>query len=99
MFYLKDFFFPNLGTNIALLTKSVLLVDITKTLYDNRVELNLSTMMDQIHSGKLIELGFGYDINDKQKIQFSAQHMSNGSLCDPNQGLTTVGIRFAWKID
>ncbi|SVA08946.1 uncharacterized protein METZ01_LOCUS61800 [marine metagenome] len=44
-------------------------------------------------------IAFGYDINDKQKIQFSAQHMSNGSLCDPNQGLTTVGIRFAWKID
>ena len=43
-------------------------------------------------------IAFGYDINDNQKIQLSAQHMSNGSLCDPNQGLTSVGLRFAWKL-
>ena len=43
-------------------------------------------------------IAFGYDINDTQKIQLSAQHMSNGSLCDPNQGLTSVGLRFAWKL-
>ena len=44
-------------------------------------------------------IAFGYDINDTQKIQLSAQHMSNGSLCDPNQGLTSVGLRFAWKLN
>ena len=44
-------------------------------------------------------IAFGYDISDTQKIQLSAQHMSNGSLCDPNQGLTSVGLRFAWKIN
>ena len=43
-------------------------------------------------------IAFGYDISDTQKIQLSAQHMSNGSLCDPNQGLTSVGLRFAWKL-
>ena len=43
-------------------------------------------------------IAFGYDINDNQKIQLSAQHMSYGSLCDPNQGLTSVGLRFAWKL-
>ena len=43
-------------------------------------------------------IAFGYYINDTQKIQLSAQHMSNGSLCDPNQGLTSVGLRFAWKL-
>ena len=37
--------------------------------------------------------------NDTKKIQISAQHMSNGSLCDPNQGLTSVGLRFAWKLN
>ena len=44
-------------------------------------------------------IAFGYDINDTKKIQISAQHMSNGSLCDPNQGLTSVGLRFAWKLN
>jgi len=44
-------------------------------------------------------IAFGYDISETQKIQLSAQHMSNGSLCDPNQGLTSVGLRFAWKLN
>ena len=44
-------------------------------------------------------VAFGYNINKNQKIQLSAQHMSNGSLCDPNQGLTSVGLRFAWTIN
>tara|TARA_B100000242_G_scaffold273989_1_gene228005 strand:- start:295 stop:807 length:513 start_codon:yes stop_codon:yes gene_type:complete len=44
-------------------------------------------------------IAFGYNINKNQKIQLSAQHMSNGSLCDPNQGLTSVGLRFAWTIN
>ena len=35
-------------------------------------------------------IAFGYDISDTQKIQLSAQHMSNGSLCDPNQGLQVL---------
>ena len=67
-----DHFFPGLGTNIATLTKSVLLLDVTKTLYDNQIEINLLTMMDQTHSGKLIEMGFGYDISESLKSYLAA---------------------------
>ena len=66
-FTAADYFFPGLGTNIAILTKRVLLMDFTKTLYDNQIELSLRTMMDQIHSGKLIEMGLGYEINENLK--------------------------------
>ena len=59
-----NYFFPGLGTNIAILTKSVLLLDVTKILYDNQVELSLRTMLDQIHPGKLIEFGLNYEINE-----------------------------------
>ena len=52
-----------MGVPIATLSKNVLLLDITKTLYDNRLELSLRTIMDQIYSGKLLEMGVGYDIN------------------------------------
>ena len=52
---------------IASLSKNVVLLDLTKMLYDNQVELNLRTMLDQVFSGKLIEMGFGYDINESIK--------------------------------
>ena len=89
-----DYFFPSLGTNIAILTKSVLLLDATKKLYDNQVELRLSSMLDQIHSGKLIELGLSYEINesmigllavnkiigdDSQDEMYTFNHMENFS--------------------
>jgi len=63
----SEYFFPGLGTNIAILTKSVLLLDVTKTFSDNRMEWRLKTMIDQVHSGKLIEMGFGYDISESLK--------------------------------
>ena len=44
-------------------------------------------------------IAFGYQVREDKILQISAQHMSNGSLCDPNQGLTSVGLRFAWKIN
>lgn len=44
-------------------------------------------------------IAFGYEIKENTILQISAQHMSNGSLCDPNQGLTSVGFRLAWKIN
>jgi hypothetical protein len=66
-FTASDFFFPGLGTNIAILTKSILLMDLTKTLYDNKMEISIKTMMDQIHSGSLVEMGIGYDISESVK--------------------------------
>ena len=44
-------------------------------------------------------IAFGYKIAENKVLQISAQHMSNGSLCDPNQGLTSVGLRLAWEIN
>ena len=44
-------------------------------------------------------IAFGYKIAENKVLQISAQHMSNGSLGDPNQGLTSVGLRLAWKIN
>ena len=63
-FTAADHFSPGLGTNISILTKSVLLMDLKKTLYDNKMEISIITMMDQIHSGSLIEMGMGYDLSE-----------------------------------
>jgi len=62
-----DFFFPGMGAPMALLTKRALLLNVIKKMYDNRIELSLRTMMDMDNSGKLIEMGFAYDINESLK--------------------------------
>ena len=63
----SDYFVPGMGVPIASLSKNVVLLDMTKMLYDNQIELNLRTMLDQVFSGKLIEIGLGYDINESVK--------------------------------
>jgi len=62
-----DYFSPGMGFSIASLTKNVLLLDLTKTFYDNRLTLNIGTMMDQVHSGYLTKFGFMYDITESLK--------------------------------
>ena len=51
------------------------LLDLTKTLYNNLIELSLRTMIDQIHAGKLIEMRFGYDINESVRLDFNANNI------------------------
>ena len=60
----EEYFFPGMGVPIASLTKNVLLLNLTKIFYDNRLELNLRVMMDQVHSGKLVEIDLDYEINE-----------------------------------
>ena len=78
----EEHFYPGIGVPIASLTKNVLLLDLTKIFYDNRLELNLRTMMDQVHSGKLIEIGLGYDINESLKSYLAI----NSIIGDDSQG-------------
>ena len=66
-----EYFLPGLGAGLSILTKRVLLVDIKKPIYDNTVELNLKTMMDQVHSGALVEFGVGYSISNSINSYFA----------------------------
>ena len=81
---------PHLGTHISLANNTHLLY--------------AGSSWDLFKRGKFSgELAFGAALHsgeeDIKNDQLSAQHMSNGSLCDPNQGLTSVGFRLAWKIN
>jgi hypothetical protein len=67
VFIPEEYFFPGMGVPIASLTKNVLLLDLTKTFYDNRLELNLRAMMDQVHTGRLVEMELSYEINESLK--------------------------------
>ena len=44
-----------------------MMFDMSKQFYDNRLTINIRTMMDQIHSGYLMEFGFVYDITESLK--------------------------------
>ena len=47
----EEYFFPGMGAPIASLTKNILLLNVSKTFYDNRLELSFDTMMDQVYKG------------------------------------------------
>ena len=70
-------------------------------LFDNWVELSLRTMMDQIHSGKLIEMGLGYEINENLKSYFAANKIfgdqSQGEMYTFNHMEDFSHIRFELK--
>ena len=78
----SDVFAPGMGIPIASLSKNVVLLDLTKTLYDNQVELSLRTMIDQVYSGKLIELGFGYDISEAIKCYLAINKIIGDTSAD-----------------
>ena len=90
-----------MGVPIASLSKNVVLLDLTKMLYDNQIELNLRTMVDQVSSGKLIEMGFGYDINESVKSYLAINKIigdnSQGEMYTFNNMEDFSHIRFELK--
>lgn len=41
--------------------------------------------------------GLGYQIDDHHNVALHFDHISNAFLCDPNEGLETVGIRYGYQ--
>jgi len=39
-------------------------------------------------------LSAGFRINESNSIMLTVEHMSNASLCDENQGITNIGLRY-----
>lgn len=39
-------------------------------------------------------LSVGFRLNESNSIMLTAEHMSNAGLCDENQGITNIGIRY-----
>lgn len=42
-------------------------------------------------------VSLGYSFDEHNAIMIGFDHMSNASLCDRNDGLTNIGIRYAYK--
>jgi len=84
----SNYFFPGMGAPIAILTKEVILFDISKLFYDNRIKINIMSMMDQIHSGKLIELGVTFEINESLKGTFVLNKIIGDKTLNQNEHYT-----------
>lgn len=39
----------------------------------------------------------GYNLTDNHRLMLTLEHISNASLCDDNEGLTNVGIRYGYR--
>ena len=64
----KDFFYPGLGSSLATLAESALILNLDKTFYDELMELQLVSLIDLKNEGKLFQLKYSYDIIDDLNI-------------------------------
>lgn len=46
-----------------------------------------------------LPLEIGWRIGERASLSLSFDHMSNGYLAAPNEGLDTVGLRWGWRLD
>ncbi|MBC8257240.1 MAG: hypothetical protein H8E85_08035 [Candidatus Marinimicrobia bacterium] len=86
----SNYFFPGMGAPIAILTKEVIMFDISKLFYDNRIKINIMNMMDQIHSGKLIEFGVTFEINESLKGTFALNKIIGDKTLNQNYSFNNM---------
>lgn len=41
--------------------------------------------------------GLGMDVADNMRVMLAWEHSSSADLCDPNQGLTNIGVKFGYR--
>ena len=58
----KDFFYPGMGSSMATLAKNGLLINLTKTIWDDSMEFQFSNLLDTKDSGQLTQLKLTYNI-------------------------------------
>jgi len=58
----KDFFYPGLGSSLATLAESALILNLDKTFYDEMMEIQFLSLLDLKDKGKLFQLKYSYDI-------------------------------------
>lgn len=48
-------------------------------------------------AGVFGQLGLGYRLTERWSVMGTAQHISNGGLCEPNHGINTLGVRAGYR--
>jgi len=42
-------------------------------------------------------VSIGYELTDNHRVMATAEHVSNASICDENEGLTNIGVRYGYR--
>ena len=58
----KDFFYPGMGSSMATLAKNGLLINLTKTIWDDTMEFQLTNLLDTQDNGQLTQFKLTYSI-------------------------------------
>ena len=58
----KDFFYPGMGSSMATLAQNGLLINLTKTIWDDTIEFQFSNLLDTKDKGQLTQLKLTYNI-------------------------------------
>lgn len=64
----KNFFYPGLGSPLATLAESALIINLDKAFYDDIIEVQFVSLMDLKDKGNLFQLKFSYDIIEDMNI-------------------------------
>lgn len=65
-----DLFFPGMGSSMATLCDKGLLLNFTKTLLDDTIEIQSTNLFDLTDQGRLHQLKFTYDVFDDMNLSF-----------------------------
>ena len=84
----EEYFFTGMGAPISSVAKNLIIMNLSKKLYDSNIDLNLMSMLDQKDSGKLIEFGVGYELNSRLTSFFAV---------NKSWGNKSMGDRYAFN--
>ena len=65
-----DLFFPGMGSSMSTLCKNGLVLNFTKTIMDDMLELQFTNLLDLKDKGRLTQFQLSYDISDNINLSF-----------------------------
>ena len=78
-----DFFYPGMGSPLALITHNAILGGIRKSLMNDKLTLQLRNLMDLDYKGYFLELNTDYKLTDRVTSTFAINYI-NGDETHPN---------------
>ena len=79
----KDFFYPGMGSPLALMVNKAILGGLSKSFLNDRLTLQLRNLMDLEYKGYFLELNTDYKLTDRVTSTFAINYI-NGDETHPN---------------
>ena len=92
-----DYFYPGMGSPLALMTHNALLIGVEKSLYNDRLSFQFRNLMDLEYKGYFIELNTEYKLSNKITSSFAINYIK-GDENHPNS-LSNEGDDYEKALD